>query len=291
MAIRVYFDGTQVDPVNIVGLRQYTHSLSNNFKLGSTVCRTFEIDVLKSAVATQPSSIQIREEGTVYADKLVIDTIEDTNNAFYRYKVADKFIIMNKSSDWPESTTATNILGQICSEYNLGTKPTTTDDGNTLYGLSIPVSLDVNVTARDFIGYLAEINGGYAYLNQNGNLRFAKYASPVATIPLDSCSSINVGNQHLIKRVAYNNLALVEAGTSSEGDTLYLDPDNILITDSGSYTIQDTVDHIYSIVNEFNFYNIKVEKCPVLPNIRAGQCINIGTTPTIVQIDWTYNGA
>ena len=73
MAIRVYFDGTRIPDVNIVGLRQYTHSLSNNFKLGSTVCRTFEIDVLKRAVATQPSVVEIREEGTVYAGKLVVD--------------------------------------------------------------------------------------------------------------------------------------------------------------------------------------------------------------------------
>ena len=99
MAIRVYFDGTRIPDVNIVGLRQYTHSLSNNFKLGSTVCRTFEIDVLKSAVATQPSVVRLQEEGTVYADKLVVDTIEDTNNAYYKYKVADKFIIMNKALD------------------------------------------------------------------------------------------------------------------------------------------------------------------------------------------------
>ena len=101
MAIKVFFnnDSTPVDKLDIVGLKQTAQSLSGNFKLGSTVCRTFEIDILKSAVSTQPSTITLKEgnmddqtSDVVYAGNLIIDSIEDTNEVYYKYKVADQMI-------------------------------------------------------------------------------------------------------------------------------------------------------------------------------------------------------
>lgn len=319
MAIKVFFNdsSTPIDKINIVGLKQTAQSLSGNFKLGSTVCRTFEIDILKSAVSTQPSTITLKEgnmddqtSDVVYAGNLIVDSIENTNEFYYKYKVTDKMINTNevlgweyegKDSTWDNISspvTVDKVLTYICNKLGL-TKPTALADGSALYGTDIPCVLDSTITARDFIGYFAEINGGYAYIDNNGSLlRIAKYLKTAPyDMDADYCSSIKIGDKHNITRVSYDSVIHKEKGTTT-GDTLYLNPQNILITDTGSFTIQAVVDHVYSIINGFTFYNLEVDKCPIQGDIRAGNTIKFIVTKdgvtneynTIAQADWTYNG-
>ena len=82
----------------IVGLKQSVHSLGDSFTLGGTVCRTFEIDVIKSAGIAQPSKIVLMDQdsGGINNPYAVLTSIEvdDTNDAYYKYKAAEKFIDM-----------------------------------------------------------------------------------------------------------------------------------------------------------------------------------------------------
>lgn len=322
MAIKVFFNdsSTPIDKINIVGLKQTAQSLSGNFKLGSTVCRTFEIDILKSAVSTQPSIITLKEgnmddqtSDVPYAGNLVVDTIEDTNEVYYKYKVADKMINTNRVLGWEydgkdpawdalgDNPTADAVLGYICNALQL-TKPTILVDGAALYGLTIPCALDSTITARDFIGYFAEINGGYAYISDDGaSLCIARYlVDPLATIDARYCSSIKIGDMHCITRVVYDSVLHAEAGdpVTTTGDTVYVNTNNILFTDSGKDTIQAAVNNINAAIHGFTFYNIEVEKCPVRGDIRAGETIGFSITKggittvynTIAQSDWSYNG-
>lgn len=74
---------------------------------------------------------------------------------------------------------------------------------------------------------------------------------------------------------------------TSLNDTLYLNPDNILLTDGENYTIDGIVQHIQSIINGFCFYNVSIEKCPVL-DVQVGRMITIGKYQTIAVTDWKY---
>ena len=198
------------------------------------------------------------------------------------------------------SYTAQQALTKVCSVYELGTAPTKLDDNTNIYGLNIPCNLDDTVSPRDFIGWIAELNGGYAYIDENGRLQFSKYKTYVDSIDKEDCSTYKVGVEHKITRVVYNNLVLYEAGDKT-GDTVYLNPNNRLFTDTDSspIKIQTAVQHIYDIIKNFTFYNLSVEKCPIKERykvnntykwLRAGQVIRIGDKPTIVQINWNYNG-
>ena len=299
MAIKVYFNdnSSSVDPMYIVGLKQSVHSLGDSFTLGGTVCRTFEIDVIKSAGIAQPSKIVLMDQssGGINNPYAVLTSIEvdDTNDAYYKYKAAEKFIDMTTVYKWSQDdNTAQKALAKVCSVYNLGTAPTKLDDNTNLYGTNIPVSLDDTVSPRDFIGWIAEINAGYAYLDAEGHLQFSKYKkASVGSISKEVCSTYKLGTEHKITRVCYNGLEPYQAGDQT-GETVYVNTDNRLFTDTAGTHPKpnDIIQHIYDNIKNFTFYNLSVEKCPVLSNARAGQLITIGDKPTITQINWNYNG-
>ena len=282
----IKFDNVIVDPINVIGLKQSAHSLSDYFKLGGTVARTFEIDVLKSAVSTQPSIITIEDDNDDLYATLFVDSIDDTNDAYYKYKCADKMLLMNKSLDWTSlgtNPTVSQVLNYICNEFS-STVPT------GLYGLDAPAILDSTMSARTFLGWLAELQGGYSYIDESGNIKIVPYSNTSeGSINTEDCSSYKVGTEHTFTRVAYNSLPAIYRGDET-GETVYLNTQNVLFSDSDNYTIEGMVDHIFDIIDGFSFYNIQVDKCLVLPNIRCGQMISIGGKPTIVQIDWDYNG-
>ena len=146
---------------------------------------------------------------------------------------------------------------------------------------------DNTVTARQYIGYIAELNGGYAQIGQDGKLYFLKHKMlSQKTISIDECSDFTIGEKHQIGRVVYELGALkYEFG---EGESLYLDDSNPFITE------ESEVQGIYNDIEGFTFYSFKTENCPIDFNIMAGQIITFddgeNLYPTVAQYDLTYYG-
>lgn len=342
--LRIFFDNTELNSDDIISFSQTVKPFQNRFKAGVTVCRQFDLEILKGGkiklgdddigfyVATNeggentanvgidvngiyyskdtilnkinigidsqgvyatdeptvefaiPETVRIYEDNLLYAT-LVVDSYDDKDKQRLSLTLTDEMVRFNKTLTY-ENKTVKQILNQICASHgiNLITQSFYMADQVISWGSG-------EVSERDFIGYVAEVNGGYAYINNEGNLCIEPYSNlSKGNIDLVMCSDITVGNHHKFGRVY---VELAEATQyypdKSNLDTLYLDPNNILLSDSGNYTIQGIVKHIQGVINGFEFYDVSVDKCPILPNVRACQIITIDKYQTLVTIEWNYN--
>lgn len=342
--LRIFFDNTELSSDDIISFSQTVKPFQNRFKAGVTVCRQFDLEIIKGGkiklgdddigfyVATNeggentvdvgidvngiyyskdtilnkinigidsqgvyatdeptvefaiPETVRIYEDNLLYAT-LVVDSYDDKDKQRLSLTLTDEMVRFNKTLTY-ENKTVKQILNQICASHgiNLITQSFYMADQVISWGSG-------EVSERDFIGYVAEVNGGYAYINNEGNLCIEPYSNlSKGNIDLVMCSDITVGNHHKYGRVY---VELAEATQyypdKSNLDTLYLDPNNILLSDSGNYTIQGIVKHIQGVINGFEFYDVSVDKCPILPNVRACQIITIDKYPTLVTIEWNYN--
>ena len=266
---------------------------SESFYIGSTVCRSFKLGVDKRSLSALPDDgVLIYEGSTKYAD-LVIDNIDDEDVRSYKFTLTDRMVRLNEQdvSWFTSGQTIQQLLGAICTQYGIAGVDTIAAYGD------VAITWYDNWTARDFVSWVAELLGGYAYISANNYLKFDTYSNtPVQTIPVENCDSFKLGEQITIDRVVYDlpgKTVKYPVDYSGTGCTLYLNTDNALFTDSGGLSIEDQVEYIYNVINGFSFYNIKVGKCPINRDVRAGQCIGFsldGTVyNTIAQVNWNYN--
>ena len=288
--MEIFFDNTQIDDDLIIGLRYEARTNATNFYLGSTICKCFYLDVDNSIAQTIPDNVYIKSSGYTLA-KLYVDEVNRENLDYTSLTLVD-YMLLTDFNVIADNTVSYILTNQLGSHWD----PTT-----NLYGLDITVKQEVNI--RDLIGYLAELNAGYAYVDSGDVIRITEWKDTNSyRMPIEKCSSFKEGAKHHIDRVY---VELAEAThyypQSSTYDTVYLNPDNYLITDSSGYSIENILMHIQQHIDGFEFYNISVEKMSVwdlgdfplagyMINFTLGEGQEQVTYPSIMQCDYTYNG-
>ena len=286
MSLKVYFDNTLIDEQYYTGLSNNNELFNDSFKLGSTPCNQFTLKVAKEGVITQPTTIKLYDETTQFAD-LKIDNIEEQDYE-YIYTLTDRMIDLNFNYDASEifengHTTLYNIALDICTKAGLilGT--------NDFRGYDKVITwYDNTRTARDYIGFIAELNGGFARI-ENNTLYFRKQkTNSVKTIDIDDCENFNIGEYHNITRVIYELGAVKYEFGDETGNTLYLNSDNVFITE------ESEVQAIFNDIQNFEFYSFSTNNCPIDYNVKAGDIITFtdgeNEYPTIAQYDLEYFG-
>lgn len=287
--MRVFFDNVALDDSAILKCDMYAKLFGDTFKLGSTVCREVELWVEKSAITSHPNLVEPKDDLGNRIAYLHVDQMDDTNDFYYAYKLLDSMVLLNQNVDWGEidPQTINNYLTYIGQKFNVGIPAI------PKYGTMLIDNIDNTVTPRDFIGYVAELLGAYAYIDENNSIQFGQFSdTPIRTIDLDTCSDFKLGAHHQITRVVYDNLIHYEYGTS-EGDTLYLNKDNVLLADWDSEnTLDNMTEYVYTQIKDFEFNNVVVTECPIIDVLPStvGRVINIGTYPTIIEHNYRYNG-
>lgn len=322
MAIRILFDDNEIDSRAIMSLSQSGQLFDSSFKLGSTLCRTVSLEVNKDYVEdSNPSVVRIYEDDTIKFT-LYVDSVEDKDDRAYSYTLTDSMVKLNVALssvfDWDtkKSYSVQTIVDNIC-DY-IGSTHSTIE-----YIGELEMSWDWDTTARDFLSYVAEINGGFVRIDASGNVKFVEHNKAVKrSLDIMTCEDITIGEYHCIQRVGY------EQGTASifypnedvEYNTVYVNDSNVLITDSGTFTREGIIEHIYSKISGFEFYSFDTSKCAVDQDCVPGDMVfsrivyekiietaddkNLQTTlseniialaqqgttvPFISQIDWEYN--
>jgi len=274
--IRVFFDNTEVSGNYLMRIKQNVDPYNQTFKLGVTMCRQFEIDVKNNGFSSVPNRVYLYEDETgelVKYATLLVDSTENSEENYTTFHLTDMMVRFNQKLSYSTSQTILQILNSICQAKNISF---VTQD---FFMKDLVLSWEDELYERDLISYVAEVNGGYAYINNDGNLVLEAYENESAgEIDINKCSSYKVGDYHRIERV------YVELGTathyypeSTNYDTVYLNPDNILFTDSQGFTIESTIQHIYGVVKGFAFFNVDIGQCPVRPNVRTGQLLSAGS--------------
>lgn len=286
--MEIYFDDVLINEDYYTSLSTNFALFNDTFYLGSTASNIYNMSIAKEAVTTQPNIVIIKDNGLLVAT-LVVDKIEE-DDFEYKYTLTDKMVNLEFKYDASKifnngSATLLEIAQDICNKAGI---VLATMDFRS-YDKSINW-YDNTRTAREYIGYIAELNGGYAQIEKDGKLYFLKQNNVSAkTISIDDCADFNIGEKHKITRVVYELGSLKYSFGDETGNTLYLSGDNVFITE------ESEVEEIYNEIKDFEFYSFNTSNCPIDYEIMAGQVITFtdGTSnyPTIAGYNLTYNGA
>lgn len=284
--IKVYFDNTLISDDSYVALSNDYKLFTDNFYLGSTAANTFKLSVAKTAVTTQPSEVKITDDTNTYY--LIVDKITDEKN-FYIYDLVDKLVLFNFNYDAKPlidlgTTTLSDILIDMCTQAGV-----TLDETLTLINDIEVTWYDNTLLARDYLSFIAELQGGYARILDNGKLTIVKHKmASQSTLQIDNCEDFLLGEKKEITRVVYDNGIVKYEYGNETGNTLYINPNNVYITDT---TI---VENIYDEVVGLEFYLLQTGRCQLDPSVRAGDIITftdgVNSYLTIASYSSSFGG-
>lgn len=286
-------NNTILDNSKVVGLSLECKMFDEVFKLGSTPCYCVTLEILKGSAPYEPGQITkvyINDTaGSRFSHYFYLDEVNTDDDVVEKYTLVDSMIKFNFNYDGSdfinaETRTLLDVLLNICEVAGVSTDITGFNGSD-----KIITWYDNTISAREYIGYIAELAGGYAYINASDKLVFGDFVNSdiSTTVALEETSGYKIGEYHVLTRVLFDNSDVVyEAGTDT-GNTVYLNPGNVYITS------QADVDAIYNAVKNFNFYSVKIDQCPIpkVPTIgwKVNLTLNGSITYTfIAQIQFTY---
>ncbi len=283
--IEIYFDGTYIDNDNYIDITNDFKQFENEFMIGTTVANSMKLQVPVSCFEGIPEIVNIKLDGVDYA-YFIVDKYSYKDNNILELELTDKMVMFNFEYDCSSLVPCTlkTILEDICDKANvdLGTLSFTNDDMVIDYYNS-------TITAREYLSYIAELNGGYARIGKDGKLYLKTYDDTNYTIDTDECEDFKIGEHHTIQRVVFDNgLLKYESSSDEELETLYLNENNVYITS------QEIFDSISEKLIGFDFYSFSTGNSPILSDVMAGDIItfiqNENEYKTIAQYSINYNG-
>ena len=172
--------------------------------------------------------------------------------------------------------TLMEILEDMCSQagVELATEHLYMADETTDLMTMMVDWYDNTYTARQYIGMIAEMYGGFAYITADGSLDFRLFDDDGVDIEVDDCSSFEVGELHEITRVYWGESHYYPLDYA-DGDDLIVDMnnlfmgDNVVLSDNTELGLDDLLANIYSRVGGLEFCSVTVDDLPV-PEVRAG---------------------
>ncbi len=293
--INIVFDDTVINPNAVMSLSRTHQLFTDSFYLGSTASAQYTIELSKLYNPPTTVSKCVIYDNTDVLATLLIDSIDSNDDKKIKYTFTDGMVNFNFNynakdviDDNGGSATVKQIVTDICTKANipLSSKSFEYQDVSISW-------YDDTYTARDYIGFVAEINGGYAIVNATGSLEFRTFDKTASTeVNVDDCDSFKLGEKHTITRVVYDNNVgtKIEVGDET-GDTVYVDVNNTFIKGTDE-EITAFITNIYQAVKDFTYYGITIGKLPI-PVSNVGELVNFklntNTYPTIWGFNQSYN--
>ncbi len=293
--IITFYEGTTAHVINndkIVGLSAEWKLFDEVFKLGGTPCLCLTLEILKGEVSSDWNITSVYVDD--YADYrlrhyFVIDEVNTDDDVVEKYTLVDYMIKFNFNYDGSSfigenGKTLLEVFQNICEVAGVTTNVTGFNGSSKLI-----TWYDNTVSAREYIGMIAELAGGYAYIDGAGKLVFGSFDGNylTTTVALENTSGFKVGDYHKITRVLFDNSDVVFEAGDETYNTLYLNPNNVYIT------TQEDVTNIYNSVRNFDFYSIKIDKCPITKFVTPGFKIQItsggnNVYTMLAQVQYSY---
>ena len=256
--MKIYFDNELINEDYYKSLTNSHELFNSSFALGSTASNTFELELDAKASNTVPSNVKFVDENNNDFASLVIDKDEEEDKYTRKLKLTDKLVDLNYYYDASSlilqkggSVLTSEILEDMCSKVGIEV------DENITWINDISVTwYDNTILARDYAGYIAEMNAGYIAILPDGKLTIKQHnTASKFSINIDDCEDFVLGTKFQITKVVYDNgIVKYEAGNDT-GNTIYINSENIFIVN------QSQIDNIYNSIKNFEFYNISL---PVL---------------------------
>lgn len=300
--MKIYFDDVLINEDAYAGIENEYQLFTDAFYLGSVSANVFKIKIAKSYVGDLPTIVKIEDDNTEFI--LNVDSIEE-DKGFYNFTLTDKMVNFNFNYDASglistnekneEETYLQDIFEDICSQAGIETD----------YELNIVNNIEVSwydntIQAREYISYIAELEGGFAYVNEDDKLDIKPHkTASKKTISSDEVSELILGERKFVNRVVYDNGAgtyySFDINDDNEEEDPYLDGITVYLNTENPYIVnEEQVEYVFEKIKEFEFWTLKVPNSRIDTNIRAGDIITFthegSNYETIAQYTSSYGG-
>lgn len=251
--IKIYFDGTLVDNQYYMGFNHSYETFDKEFYLGSTGSLSATLTIPKVALPQIPINVTVAIDNDLWMS-LVIDSIEENDNEEYVITLTDRLVDTEVEYDFSKDVpiSAKTLLENICTEFGI------IHDAFNFTNMNVTISsYDSTVTAREYIGMIAELAGGYAIIDENGKLQIKKYLNQTVNnvITADDVDRFKIKNTITIERVVWQFVSSkFESSTDESLYTLYLDGNNLFLQNMTNEIFTNICNNIIG----FTFSNIQI---------------------------------
>lgn len=213
--------------------------------LGSTVSNRVEVSIMNLSIPIEGNEftayVGLDINGTVEYIPLGIFTAQkpEKDDSLYSFTAFDRMMKTEKAyfSSLSDNTTTVAVLREICSKlgFTLAT---------TLKAISIKKI--EGLTYREAISYIAQLHGGYATFNRQGQLEIRYFKDVSYTVKVD---------RYFDDLVVQENNFIVNAIScaTNEENTLTAGTGVASIAISNPYMTQSTLDSIYNTLKGFTY--------------------------------------
>lgn len=283
--LNIYINGNKIEENHIIDFK-ITLELFNNdeFCLGSTPELDVEFEIDKRDLPNNYNEVYIEsglEDEIVPIGKFTIQSIED-DEFKVKIKATDymKKFEDNKydGSDLTYPATMLQVLQDICTK--IGVELGSTSFLNSDKQISV---YDNTVSARTYIGYIAEQAEGFAVVGRDGKLYIRTFGQNTAEFDINLFSDFSWGDKFKVSKVSYEDGAQNYKFGNNTGDTVYINQNNMYIVDS------DQVERIYKQIKDFEVYSFEGETI-IDPAYDIGDILIIDGKKVLFQGELDYAG-
>lgn len=283
--LNIYIDGNKIEPNHIVDF-SLTLELFNNdeFCLGCTPEKDIEFEIDKRDL---PENYE-----KVYVETGVIDEIVPIGYFTIQSVEDDEFKVKIKATDYMKKfedtkydgsnliypKTMLEVLKDIC--IKLGVELGSTSFLNSEKQIAV---YDNTVTARTYLGYIAEQAGGFAVIGRDGKLYIKNFGKDTIDFDINLFGDFTWGDKFKVSKVSYEDgIQNYKFGDEAQA-TVFIDQNNMYIVDS------EQVENIYNQIKDFEVYTFEGETI-IDPAYDIGDILVIDGKKVLFQGELEYAG-
>ena len=283
--LNVYIDNNKIEDRYILECK-ITYTLLNNdeFCFGSTQAKTVNLKIHKNALPEIYTRFYIESGITgeiVPIGYFNIDEISKDDDYTVSLTLIDdmslfEFNYDGSSLNYP--VTLLTVLQDICSKAGVELGSTSFLNSNKQVAV-----YDSTVTARTYLGYIAEQAGGFAIIGRDGKLYIRTIGEDTADLALRYFSEYSWGEGFKVSRIAYEDGVQDFKKGNEINNTIWISSDNMYIVD------QEQIDNIYNEYQDFEVYSFSGTSI-VDPAWDMGDIITIDNRKIVFQGELEYKG-
>lgn len=283
--LNIYIDGNKIEPNHIVDF-SLTLELFNNdeFCLGCTPEKDIEFEIDKRDLPKAYEKVYV-ETGVnneiVPIGYFTIQSVED-----------DEFKVKIKATDYMKKfedtkydgsnliypKTMLEVLKDIC--IKVGVELGSTSFLNSEKAIAV---YDNTVTARTYLGYIAEQAGGFAAIGRDGKLYIKNFGKDTIDFDINLFGDFTWGDKFKVSKISYEDgIQNYKFGDEAQA-TVFIDQNNMYIVDS------EQVENIYNQIKDFEVYTFEGETI-IDPAYDIGDILVIDGKKVLLQGELEYAG-
>ncbi len=297
--LNIYIEDILIDDNALIDFR-ISHTLfsSDKIELGTTPSKAIELQIRAEALPEKYDNFYIETGINVDGKNEIVPigyfTLEsiEKDDDLVTLTIVDYMMMFERTLNIYKALpcTAINLLKYICNYCGVELGSTSFTNSDTIINI-----YDVNLTARQIIGYIAEQAGGFAFIGRNGKLYIKKIGKDTSKIDIELfqdyswgekfvCNEVDFDNekqQYYISDTEVNGVDLDNVLDTSlysnvEGRNIEINPNNLFINN------KEQIENIYKEVKGLTLYGFEGQSI-IDPALDIGDIVYIEGKPVVYQ--------